>query len=497
MSQQELFPKSEIEVNIHNALSPSGYKGLAAFHKYWGKKPLECLTFLIQKLSSKNDIVLDPFLGSGLVAKESLDLQRRFIGIDINPLSKDLATFFVNLPPYKEYHEAFTCIEKEVKHTIEQSYKLHDGRIATHYLWKNDELLSVWTRNGQIKTRIELEPISYDLNRLKEFSHYTSQHIRQPVFFDNSRVNSTHHLTLHDLFTEKALRNIDVILDAIHRCPNSLQKSLLLTLTSSVGQMSKMVFAISRRNKTKHNTRRNERVEVGSWVIGYWRPELHFEINVWNCFELRAKKLLKILKEHPGDTKCIPITTNPNEVLTGKHTISLVTGNCNCILETLEKGAISLIITDPPHSDRIPYLELSELWNAILQHQPYFDQEIVVSNAKERNKGKQEYVNDMLEFMQHSSNILKSGGFLAIIFNARDTLSWTYLQHIKQRAPRLRYLGCFPMKYSAGSVVQDNRKGALKNDFILVYQKVPDNGSDRSACMLESIRGWQTTFPKS
>lgn len=497
MSQQEFFPKSEIEVNIHNALSPSGYKGLAAFHKYWGKKPIECLTFLIQKLSSKNDIILDPFLGSGLIAKESLDLQRRFIGIDINPFSKDVATFFVNLPHYKEYYEAFTYIEKEAKQAIEQSYELYDGRIATHYLWKNDTLLSVWTKNGQMRKRIEVEPISFDLQKIKEFSSYTSRHIRQPVFFDNSRVNSSQHLTLHDLFTGRALKNIDRILDAIHKCPEALQKPLLLTLTSSVGQMSKMVFAISKRHKTKHDVNYKERLEVGSWVIGYWRPELHFEINVWNCFQLRAQRLLKILKESPQHAHRIPIADNPNDVLTGKHTISLVTENCNRVLETLQKETVSLVITDPPHSDRIPYLELSELWNAILHHQPHFEQEIVVSNAKERKKGKQEYIHDMVEFMQHSSNILKSGGFLAIIFNARDTLSWTYLQHIEQWVPHLKYLGCFPLKYSAGSVMQDNRKGALKHDFILMYQKTPHHENGSCIRMLESITGWQTTFPKS
>lgn len=497
MSQQELFPKAEIEVTLHNALSPAGYKGLAAFHKYWGKKPLECLTFLIQKLSSQHDIILDPFLGSGLLAKESLDLRRRFIGIDINPFSRDAAEFFVNLPQYDDYYEAFSRIEKNVKQDIAQSYALHDGRIGTHYLWKNDELLSVWTKNGQTRKRVELDPSSFDRERIEEFSRYTSQHIRPLDFFDNSRVNTSRNLTLQDLFTGRALRNIDLLLDAIYDCPEALQKPLLLTLTSSVGQMSNMVFAISKRHKTTNKGHNNERIEVGSWVIGYWRPELHFEINVWNCFQLRAHKLLKILKEQPNDSDRIPITQHPNEVVRGKHAISLVTGHCNRVLDTLEKETVSLIITDPPHSDRIPYLELSELWNAILHHQPRFEEEIVVSNAKERQKGTQEYIRDMMKFMQHASQVLKPGGCLAIIFNARDTVSWSYLQQLEQQIPHLTYLGCFPLKYSAGSVVQDNRKGALKHDFMLIYQKTPDNGHSMIAHQLATITGWQTTFPHS
>ena len=42
--------------------------------------------------------------------------------------------------------------------------------------------------------------------------------------------------------------------------------------------MTRMVFAVTGRGKTKGEAA--EKVEVGSWVIGYWRPRLHFEVNV-------------------------------------------------------------------------------------------------------------------------------------------------------------------------------------------------------------------------
>lgn len=496
MSQQELFNKSNFQVNIQKVLSPSGYKGLSAFHKYWGKKPLECFTFLIQKLSSPHDIVLDPFLGSGLVAKESLDLQRRFIGIDINPLSIDLAAFFVHLPTFKGFSEAFQYIKQEIKSSICESYQLYDGRIATHYLWEKDVLSSVWTKNDGERERIERIPTHYDKEIIQKFSQYTPYHIRKPVFFNNSRVNSTKELMLQDIFTKRALRNIDLLLETIKKCPAALQKPLLLILTSSIGQMSKMVFAISQRHKTKKNIAINDHIEVGSWVIGYWRPDRHFEINVWNCFELRAKKFLKVLQELSESKEYVSITDNPNEVIKNLSPISLLIGNCNVILEQIEKDQIQLIIADPPHSDRIPYLELSELWNAVLHYVPCFEEEIVVSNAKERHKNKKAYIHDMLRFMQNAYNVLKVGGYLAIIFNARDLLSWEYLKITQQEMPLLCYRGCFPMQYSAHSVVQDNRKGALKYDFILIYQKVSDISDKKQYDALESLPGWIKEFPK-
>jgi hypothetical protein len=46
-------------------IRPKGYTGLHAFHKYWGKKPLEVLAFLIEQLTRPQDLVIDPFTGSG------------------------------------------------------------------------------------------------------------------------------------------------------------------------------------------------------------------------------------------------------------------------------------------------------------------------------------------------------------------------------------------------------------------------------------------------
>ena len=66
----------------------------------------------------------------------------------------------------------------------------------------------------------------------------------------------------------------------------------------------------------------------------------------------------------------------------------------------------------------------------------------------------------------------------------------------QQEMPLLCYRGCFPMQYSAHSVVQDNRKGALKYDFILIYQKVSDISDKKQYDALESLPGWIKEFPK-
>ena len=58
-------------------------------HNRWFKhpaqKPEKLLEHIIMASSNENDLVLDPFLGSGTTAVAYQKLHRNFIGCDINP----------------------------------------------------------------------------------------------------------------------------------------------------------------------------------------------------------------------------------------------------------------------------------------------------------------------------------------------------------------------------------------------------------------------------
>jgi 16S rRNA G966 N2-methylase RsmD len=478
-----------IKKTIKNIGNPDTYKGIYSFHKYWGKKPTESIAFFIQNYTKESDIVLDPFLGSGFISRECLSQKRRFIGIDINPFAVEHTNFLLELPKASVFQSALHKIEEKIKQKINETYSLDNGKIASHYLWNSDEILKVWIKPEVGRSRIEIEPISFDIEKVKKFSEYSVRNIRKLTFFTNSRINANNQMSIYDLFTRRALHNIDLILDEIKLFPDIVQKALLLTLTSSSGQMSSMVFAITNRGKTKNQI--SNKVEVGSWVIGYWRPKLHFEINVWNCFESRAKKLYKALLDI-SDHK-YKIHESISMLLESKQGASILNNDCIDTMQNIPEKTIKLICTDPPHSDRIPYLELSEMWNSILNKNAFFEKEIIVSNAKERNKKKSEYVEKMKLFIGESSRILTDDGILLIYFNARDRQSWQFLEILDTSAD-LQFIGTFPMEYSANSVVQDNRKGGMKTDYVLVLKK--RGYSIDFQYELDKISGWSASVPQ-
>ena len=490
-------------VRVDDAHLPAGYKGFASFHKYWGKKPVETWRFLIEKLTEPDSIVLDPFLGSGLIAKECIDQDRRFIGFDVNPISIELTKLYLQAPDYVDLRNAICCLENRLKALINSMYFLSDGNLATHILWENDQVTRVWTKRGG--RRIELNLTKDEIEKLQDMKMYEPQLLRELRLFDNSRINSQKTYNFTNLFTPRALRAIDLIKAEIAQYSGDLKRALYLILSASVGQMSKMVFAISRRNKTKNAEAKIDKqvdplrdsgsIEVGSWVVGYWQPARHFEINAWNCYIARARKLLKAVGEAKS-TKPVVISPSLSAFVNRHQSACIQQGDSEALLKRIPTGTIRVILTDPPHGDRVPYLELSEMWNGIIGLESNYEDELVVSNAKERGKDILAYKRKLASIVHECSRILEKNGVLAFIFNTRSTHYWDSLRELEATSD-LVYLGCYPIAYSAGSILQDNRKGGLKTDFVLLYGKSMSK-EDRIR-IIDTFRitnGWTTQHPK-
>ena len=486
---QLVFPELANARTAATLADPAAYRGLYAFHKYWGKKPAEPIRYLIQQLCPEGGLVVDPFLGSGISAVEAIQLKRRFVGMDINPAAVRLARLLVSPPLVNDVEVALKRVSALVKGTILESYTTAQKRPATHFVWRNSVMEMVWQMNGESRNRLELPPDEHDIALAESFSSYQPQRLRAPRFFTNSRINSFPSMTFKDLFTGRALRNIELLLAAIDDLPPAIQEPFRLSLTAAVGQMSKMVFAITGRGKTTGES--GERMEVGSWVIGYWRPEQHFEVNVWSCFERRVQKLMKAVRESES-ARFAAKPGSLSEVCSGDADHAILNGDCLGLMPELPDTSVDLVITDPPHGDRIPYLELSELWNVILAEEPPFESEIVVSNAKERSKKSPGYNQAMSNFLEITSRKLRENGCLVLFFNARTEASWKFLNSFSASANTagMVYCGCFPLVYSAASVVQDNRDGALRTDFGLVFSRSAVVGRT-----LADIPGWMFNLP--
>jgi len=117
-------------------------------------------------------------------------------------------------------------------------------------------------------------------------------------------------------------------------------------------------------------------------------------------------------------------------------------------LEKLDDNSVDYIITDPPHGDRLPYLELSLMWNSWLQFKPKFEKELVVSNAKSRDKNIDNYNIFFKSILIEIGRVLKRNKNFTLIFNSLDDKNWkSILEIIYQSELKLKKIET--LSYSA------------------------------------------------
>jgi DNA modification methylase len=470
MKQATLFGET-----LQEELEPVTYKGIYGMHKYWSKKPPNIVASFIERFSKPGDIVLDPFSGYGVTGIEALKLKRKAIIIDLNPVASFISKNILSPTPLIEIENAFRMLKSNVER-IKLFYKTQcpycgNEAIATHYIHENKNMKKVFFECARCKERGEKSPSTMDIELYQSFSYdeIPFWYPKDIKFFDNSRINSRPDLTINDFFTARNLYAISLLYHEIEKISNpEIREFFKFVFTGALPQMSNMVFVIKHRGKFSEG-KSNSREEVGSWVIGYWIPEEHFEINVWRCFENRYKKVITGKKEVIKLLPNVRFGNSFSDLINNKADIIIKTHDATD-LSFIPENSIDYIFTDPPHGDRIPYFELSSLWASWLKFDLDFENEIVISDAKDRKKDIKDYGERLYRAFKEMYRVLKPGRYISIAFNNLTDEVWFSLLDI-MTSTGFGLIEVTPMHYSAGSVVQDTRRGGLKSDFIFTCVK--------------------------
>jgi len=455
--------------------SPRTYKGLYAMHKYWSKKPHNLIANYIKRFSFPGDIVLDSFCGSGVTVVESVRLGRRAIGIDINPTAVLVTQMGLSRVDIPALQRDFDALREEIKPIIDALYRtqcLHCGNpnaTVTHTIWEDEEPKEVWYECSQCGERKGIrDGLANDL----EAAHHPTKPPRwypTTQLIENSRINAKAGMQVSDLFTPRALTGLSLLLERIRQIKDDDTRSVLeFCFNASLSQASKMVFVIRRRGKTSGSNGQG-RAEVGSWVIGYWVPSEHFEINVWRCFENRFNRVRRGKKQVnaviPASYVQCSCFEDINQVEEGYW---LKQGTATDL--PIPDATIDYALIDPPHGNRMPYLELSLMWNSWLGLACDWEQEMVISESKSRQKDIRDYQERLAVSLGELWRVLKPEKYASIIFNSLDDDTWLSLLNACLAAGFV-VQEIQPLAYSANSVVQDTRKQALKTDFVITCQK--------------------------
>lgn len=440
------------------------YNGIYAMHKYWGKKPFNEISYFINKYSNEGDIVLDSFCGSGVTLIEALKNNRKCIGVDLNPLAIKLSNVCTHPVEISSIEITFINLKKKLKEEINALYTVNyknENTLITHIVWKDNFPTEIWYSNSDKRKNVRCgtmeDLLMAQKPKIKPKWYPTTE------MFENSRINVNKKQTVADLFTPRALVALSLINDEIKKIKDeNLRNVFELVFTGTLSQASKLVFVIRSKNSPNGND-----AKVGSWTVGYWIPNEHFEINVWNCFENRYKKILRGEKEI--------------NQLFGNNKPELLLFNCSATNIPIENDSVDYVFIDPPHANRILYMEQSLMWNAWLglENEIDWNKEIVISEAKDRkDKNLENFIYLMDQAIAEIKRILKENRYFSFAFNCLDDETWlnTLNLFIKHG---FELEDIVPLEYSARSLIQNDRDNALKTDFVLTFKNTSKNKDNK------------------
>ena len=88
---------------------------MVSIYNWWKKewehpalKPLEPILNLLETGSNQNDVVLDPFMGSGTTGVACIRKNRKFIGIELQPKYFKMACKRIGEEVEKDKHKLFS-----------------------------------------------------------------------------------------------------------------------------------------------------------------------------------------------------------------------------------------------------------------------------------------------------------------------------------------------------------------------------------------------------
>jgi 16S rRNA G966 N2-methylase RsmD len=379
-------------------------------HGYFTRQSWDIVSAYINNFSQKGDTILDSFGGSGVTAIEALMNERKTINIDINPM----AIFLVKslIAPVKQSELAYAF-----------------GQVKTEYL------------KYEPKTKEEIK------TALKKYNG--PKNLPLPKGSDVETVNL--------LFSDKQTAQLALLKTIIQKQKNeNIRNSLLLMFSGTVTRVN-LTYHISTAVKAKTG------FGGDASAMRYYRyrkaPE-PTEVDVMECFEMRYKKVKDAKKE-------MEYYINENTIENAR----IIKGSATD-LSFIPRESVDYIYTDPPYGKKIPYLDLSTMWNAWLDlevSEEDFNLEAI--EGGEHYKTKEDYNSLIAKSIQEMYRVLKFDRWLSFVFAHKDPEFWHLIIETCEKCG-FEYCGAAPQKNGQTSFKKRQHPFAvLSGQLIINFRK--------------------------
>ena len=435
-------------------------------HKYWGKKPSSNLGALVREYSNEGDTVLDPFSGYGIFCCEAYILGRNVISNDLNPSANFINTqLFDKDVDLKKVQNDWTKIKAEFTPFVEKWFEwIVDGeRVVLISILRNKSNLPI---KAKYKMRCwrkakEIEISTADAQKYLEYENVQIIDDWYPntSIIENSRISARKGMTVACLFTKRTLACHARLLNLIEKHSFGKEKELLkLAFTANLANCSKLVPPIKSRGD----------MAPGAWMTGFYTGETYIENNVLDYFENRLNKAIK------GKAEYLKCFMRDNDLFfdetTDHGSIYKVTKNDAKKLN-LASESIDYVFADPPYGEAVPYFEQSVIWNSWLKIIPDYENEIVISDSKVRDKGNLNFENDINTAFSEIRRVLRSDKYFSLTYHSLSGSEWSAITNacVKNGFELHKFEWMVQKSFTPRQI---NRVQSIKGDVLVTFKKL-------------------------
>lgn len=450
-----------------------------------GRKSVDIAEKIISKLTSENDIIYDPFMGSGSFVIAAIKANRKIIANEIDNYTCSIVKILLKKINKTKLDELFNILENNIKQAVMDLYeteccgvknyisKLYYDPETSEYFHpiSNREIIDgmniklsntcpVCNKNNKIFEKLDMNRI--DSINAEDFSNFPHEQ-----YIENSRINitaSTGADRYDRLFTKRNQKALLLIQQAILELDDCPEKSILeFSLVASL--------ALSRIGMYGSSTDRLYHVVLN-------RAQ---ETNVWEIFESKVKAFQRFKEAYANILDETPENNFRYKIINSAY--QDYTNLC-------ENNYFDLIYTDFPYTDQVPYLEWNQMYRIWLQKFYDFEgfsltndmlsKEIIQSNAPSRPEKQaiENYFKDIDIMFKQLNKVLKERK-LAIFTVKLATQQYfkTLVQIINlARKNGFEYISRIGIDKNDPTIrKQAAYKNTLSKEMIIFFQKLSDN----------------------
>lgn len=370
-----------------------------------GRKSPEIIKAVINALTDEGDLVLDPFIGSGTTILASQKIRRKLHGIELDNYTYNvIMNLFEGIDMFK-VKEMFDIVSNKARTEIQSLYETEccGERNYIKKTFFDPNPSGGERRDGFFNPKIHREisdgknlkllfPCSVcgesskyfeesDWEKLISIDMLDTTRFPNDEYIVNSRINITESTGANyygKIFTTRNKVALLILQDAISSLPRSKEKDFLQHVMVSSLKLARVAMYGSSTDILYH-------------VV----LEKAQESNVWELFNTQYINFKKFKEE---------FYFAMTDSFSSGDSYSIFNGDYAEILNNkLSREKYSLIFTDFPYTDQVPYLERNQIFRIWLNHfsdnkelytltEHDLEKEIVVSNAPSRpNKNLEHY----------------------------------------------------------------------------------------------------------